>query len=445
MSNHVPSGLRFEVEWLPTTEVTAPELAATWASLAIYVGDECITQVEDVRTGSARKRVFVSLYPLTEWIVYNWWFLSSHSRPTLVPTAEWSFARRRYPWEPVRPRWVPSHSLRGAGDGFHWPDLALVPDGDLMQVVWFSDARPAESDRIRYLSAGETWLQKAGVLEALGHLVETIRTRLEQEGIKGTPMQVEWRELAALDDEEKAYFESAARLGIDAASPVADESALAAMVQVAGRIDAALLGDLFDAAGTWELTESTEWVKAASDQYHRRAGRQPQAAPLLAAAPLAPDRPWKAGYLDASQFREQLGFAPSEGFPIEKFIQAVQVDRESHHIQGLTGRSKPLVVHARHTVSGRRFTSARALWHFSFGGQNLALITDAHTSKQRRIRAFAAELLAPAAGIRHALDKSPDVPVTQTDIQRLADLFEVGPRVIEHQIWNQLGQRVDVN
>ena len=435
--------LRFDLEWVPAPGVTSPELAATWASLSIYAGDDCVTSLEDRATGSARKRTVVSVYPLAEWIAYNWWFFVSHSRPTLVPSRDWSFGQRRYPWEPRRPPWVPSHSLQGVGDGFHWPDLALVPDGDLMQAVWFSDSRSHPRDRIRYLGSGRTWLSKRAALNSLSHLVETVSMRLEEQGLKDTPLQIEWSELASLEPEERDYYEAAARLGIDAASRKVDDAVLDAMVEAAGRVENALLDDLFDAVGPWNIDHSARWVAQASTAY--REASDAVELPIVgspSAVPLTPDRPWRAGYADAISLRDELNSPIDMPFPIEKFIRSLPVAESTEHLEGLTGSAKPLVVHSRRSPTGERFTAARALWHSRFGGQEFALITDAHTTRQRRVRAFAAELLAPAAGIRDAVDDGQDVPVLNSVVSDVVEQFRVSPWVIQHQIENQLGRRV---
>lgn len=52
--------------------VRAPELRSTWARLKAWLDDTCITLAEDVSTGSVRRSISVPLYPLAEWIAFNW-------------------------------------------------------------------------------------------------------------------------------------------------------------------------------------------------------------------------------------------------------------------------------------------------------------------------------------------------------------------------------------
>lgn len=435
-------GLSFDFEWVPADGVAARELAATWADFAIYAGDDCITQVEDRITGSSRRRVFVSLYPVAEWMTFNWWFLHSHARPSLTPEIEWRFSREPRMWEPPRAPWLDSHSLRGVAEGFRWPDLAIVPDGELMRLRWFPDSTYGENDRIRYISAGETWAIQAATMQTLRHFIETVIVRLEEEGVTNTPLQAEWHEIQSLDPEEQDYFSAAARLGLDAAAPDVNESSLRAILGAAQQLDEELLDDLFDAVGIPDLPESARWAESALRLYEESADPQASELPRLEAAPPLVTPPWAAGYQDAQSVRNALSLSPDQRFPVYDFMRPRLLDADQYHLQGLTGRSKPLVLHRRDTATGIRFTSARALWHHALGERDLALVTDAHTSRQQRVRAFAAELLAPAEGIRDALDTAGDVVVSGAAVERVAHAFDVSPWVVGYQIQNQLGRQV---
>jgi hypothetical protein len=65
------------------------------------------------------------------------------------------------------------------------------------------------------------------------------------------------------------------------------------------------------------------------------------------------------------------------------------------------------------------------------------LLTRARTGRQRAGRAFAAGLLAPAAGVETLLDRDPGLAEAE-DYHRLADHYLVSATVIDHQVDNQL-------
>lgn len=95
MSAAVELPMRFVYEWERGEGVVAPELAATWARLELWVDDNCITQVEDLDSGSARRSIYVSLYPLAEWIAFNWWRLKANVRPAALVSAPASLPQYR--------------------------------------------------------------------------------------------------------------------------------------------------------------------------------------------------------------------------------------------------------------------------------------------------------------------------------------------------------------
>lgn len=64
------------------------------------------------------------------------------------------------------------------------------------------------------------------------------------------------------------------------------------------------------------------------------------------------------------------------------------------------------------------------------------MLTAAHTEYQRVERAFAAEIMAPAEGLRDMLGAKSYVYFDE--LERVANHFDVSTRVIRHQAENQL-------
>lgn len=122
--NAAAPALRFDVEWDAAPAVRSDELRATWARFELWVDEECVTRVEHVQTRSARRSLYGSLYPLAEWIAYNWWFLKAHSRPASLPIRTWSYGRLAGN-QPSLYRWLEHHNARAAG----WPARALPGRG----------------------------------------------------------------------------------------------------------------------------------------------------------------------------------------------------------------------------------------------------------------------------------------------------------------------------
>ena len=86
-----------------------------------------------------------------------------------------------------------------------------------------------------------------------------------------------------------------------------------------------------------------------------------------------------------------------------------------------------------------RFAFCRALGE-TLTSSSDALITRAHSERQRRNRAFAAEFLAPADGLMKMVAARPAVDLS--DIDEIAERFGVSPFVVKHQIENHNLARV---
>src|SRR5260370_23365723 len=112
------SELRITWEGDSAPSVKTTELRETWARIEIHGGGDVVTLVEDRESGSSGRSIFCPLYPLAEWIAYNWWFLKADARPASqfifanVPNMTWNRG--------VTADAIQRHNLRSAGDGFIW-------------------------------------------------------------------------------------------------------------------------------------------------------------------------------------------------------------------------------------------------------------------------------------------------------------------------------------
>ncbi len=434
-------------DWLSAPTVRAPELRATWASVQIQVGRDFATLVEDRDSGSSRRSIYCPLYPLAEWIAYNWWFLQADSRPTSFLSQDRGYlnpASRMLPAD-VRER----HSIRASGDGFAWPDLLIVPDGAETRLVWEYD-RPARSNwPIRFLTRGDIWVSSDFVTRELEHLVTSVLTRLAEQGVTGTVLQKEWNALQETSPEEAEYCRAAARLGLDPYSGA--ESFEQQIVRASEILIEDLLTDFLDAADPTEIDSALAWINIATRTIDQgrvaRRAAPPEAGvvqELRADAPSADSfenlPPWDIGFLQARSVRAQLSADDTEPFAVDRYVSRLTQPGEERwlHAMGGTPRSDPVVV----TGPGRRSTStrfilSRALWHCIWDASAVFMVTSAHTYRQRIERAFAAELLAPADGIATLLKSGP-ASASQAEMEEVARHFDVSSMVIDHQVRNRL-------
>ena len=190
--------LSFDVVWLDAEGIAGPELAATWASLRIQAGSSTVTLVLDERTDTVREHLYVSLYPMAEWLATNWWFLTSEMEsPSKHDDADF---RRR-------------HSLAANREGYAYPDLHVFPRGSLTRLVWHSGSVPWAKTRL--LDAGELLIDSAEFREVCGGFLDRVIARLVCLSVENTLLQEEWDAVRSADVEEVEFCRVAAGLGWD--------------------------------------------------------------------------------------------------------------------------------------------------------------------------------------------------------------------------------------
>lgn len=431
----------FRIEWLEAPGVTTPELAATWARYEIWLGGRCVTQVETA-DGTFRRGVYGSLYPLAHWIAANWWLLASHVRPSAIDTRYWTWQNTHtYPW-------LRNHNFRGAGDGMAWPDLTLVPEGAVTQLVWSQDYS-RHLTPVRFASDGSLIIRTDDARTELAAIVGHVIERLAETGLPKTPLTEDWTEIAKADAEERAFCETAARLGLDPYS--VDDSTADEIIEIAHQIPAGIVDDFFASADASALAGAAEWARRAMPVAGRAAARahetlQPIRA-ALATQVVKPfdaaesERPWTTGYAMARQLRHALAVADTDDFDVSPWVGVGDVSAPAHGLGGFAavGNNRCGVVLGSQGIgtNAKRFGQARALGRIlARPEQQQFILSSARSHDERVARAFAAELLAPAEGIRQTLDalgKADDGA-----LEAVAQRFRVSPLLVRHQYDNQI-------
>lgn len=440
------------IDWLDALRVTSPDLAATWAAYQLWIGNECVTHVE-TREGDDRRLVFGSLYPLAEWIAENWWSLTQDVRPSALPARLWRWANSR------EHSWLLAHNFRSAGNGMAWPDLSIVPEGGTTTLTWCNDESPTLGG-LKFLRQGTAHLQSDLVSTALAEIVNRVLDRMHAKGIHAGSLGERWAMVtdSANDEGETEFCTTAAHLGLD---PYAiDDDGASRLVSIAERVLEALRDDFFNSAPDSLLESGLEWLIAALPKASSAAASAEQMVAELrretalaadSAKPSSHGQPaWRRGYKLAQATREILGIDPMDRFDVSPWVGVLEVSNGISGLQGVgttqsdrCGLALPVLSadktirrHPHRSNTFVRFGCARAL-SFSVGTRNEGsfILSPVGTETHRISRAFAAELLAPAGGIRRLLAGG---PLTEEDSEDLADHFEVDPRVIEYQYENQL-------
>ena len=444
--------LKIRWEWEGAAQVRAPEHRATWARVEIQAWPHFVTLAEDRESGSSRRSIYCPLYPLAEWIAYNWWFLQADTRPSSFLSQDLGVIAQASPVLP--PALQEHHSIRASGDGFAWPNLVIVPDGSETRLVWGSDRDRSSNWPIRFLTHGDCWVPSELVQHEFELLITETLTRLSEQGVTGTVLEQEGA-IQQTGQDEAQYCRAAARLGLD---PYSDaEPYEQDIMQVAEVLSGELLTDFLNAVSPQHLGRASSWVSAGRSLTEKRPtareAHELQAGDAAGAEVVrelhaqrhglvsAEGAPWEVGYQQARIIRKQIAPDMTARLAIDQYIPSRTRQAPDVSLQALgTGaeQRQPLVIIGqRRPVASNRFTLSRALWHYIWDDSPLFIVTTAHTYRQRTERAFAAELLAPANGIA-ALLESPPEAASQEELEQIAQRFGVSSILIEHQVRNHL-------
>lgn len=428
--------LNFDIDWLDGEDVRGPELAATWAALCIRFGDSVITRILDARAKTIREFLYLPLYPLAEWFATNWWFLN-HEFENPKKSTDASFRRR--------------HSVAAGREGYALPNLEIVSCGPCTRLAWKSEHLPWA--KITFLEQGETWVDTSELRASCGDLVDRVVRRLDALGVEETLLQQEWAAIQAAGKEEAEFCETSAGLGWD---PYALEDQRRDWVLwIAER-----LGDMLGEAVPVMFTpdDYEDWrdvllTVAEAKKFNRLPLQRLRSVDRHTLQEAGKGLyPWHEGYAVARRIRRFLDVAQGDPLPtMAELAQVLEEDVESlnkvtksqaaygwpalvdavvaQDDEGPAFAFRRLGIHE----DGRRFHFCRALAEVLMSPGSNTLLTKAHSERQKRNRAFAAEFLVPSKGLKNRVHGK---AVDSDDINEMAAEFGVSPLLVEKQIRN---------
>jgi hypothetical protein len=441
------SELAIKCTWEEDPGVAEPVLARTWAQIEISVGGEPVTRFLSLRSNSVKDAVYGSAFPLAAWVVDNWWFLLNEGARKLAVLRG---ARTAMRLDDSLRFWLRRHNLLTAREGFALPDLSIFRDGNRSRLCWAADPADDFPRRGHFIASGERRISLETCSATLSEFVQAVLERLDPlDSEDVVQLREQWLTVQEndADDVEHTACSGLAALGIHPFSSAADDETLRAALATLPRLSLPVQQDLLDATSPEHLGED---VRAVLQWFDSARG-------LAAAGPWrgvedvqdARDKlAFEAGYLRARRVRDALQIGPERplddlGGRISRdfgcFAQS-EVDARSSANQRIDG----VVVNERDVGTrrltgpprsefGGRFRLARAFHQWLFAPSSQGLLTRSQSGwEQRASRAFAAELLAPAAGIRAELDMDGD----DGWIGRVAKKYRVDDEIIVRQVQN---------
>jgi len=317
------------------------------------------------------------------------------------------------------------------------PDLTIFREEAGHALIWWRDPHNTAISG-RFMDDGVARVSSRAVEDGLTELVERVLARVDSMTDEAVQeLRDDWTAVKESKGEERDLCERLAALGLDPYAPreASIEDRVAAL-----DLQGPLLRDFLAATGVDRIDTDLLVVRSLLNEMP-----PPRTAQSACASPAPPvvvsELPYLAGYQRAEALRRKLSI-PSDQ-PVQDLTKLLDdlsgtpdlswVNGSQGRIEAVvqTGPHRSMAAHSR-SNRGRRFLLARALHHWEFGSATESsprLITSSRDWPQACSRAFAAELLAPAAALRAAQEE-------WEDVETLAARFDVSTMVIQHQITN---------
>lgn len=430
------SDLTIDFEWIDPLAARGAELRATWARLSIAVDNYPLTRVFDQRSKTMRDAIYLPLYPFAEWLAERWWSLWTEPGPSSSSD---------------RTGYDSRHSLVHAREGYALPPVRIEPAGSIVLVSWFPEK--LLSHRLEFPGQGEAWIETSSLRDRLSSLIEAIVTRLEISGITDSRLQQEWAAIRTADLGEKMFCECAGALGLDPYD--LDDSQREEIEKIGNVLPEEIIHEFFRSARPeiGNLKIDAEEVRAAVEHAEKN---MTKLAPLKSLRRVVSKwggsngaTPWEQGYSFAQTLRVHLGLDGNPLKTMENIGNVLGIGKNDldNALDKFSSRSIPFAalveINYEHSPvfvlrpalpASTRFHFCRGLFEYLYAPmKRSSLITDSNTEQQKRNRAFAAELLAPAAALRDQI-RSP--VVTWEKAEEIADEFGVSTYVINYQLLN---------
>ena len=380
---------RFISEDLTDPHMSAEEIA-TLGELCISCNQDLLTEAPEDTTDPLREGPFLPLYPLADWLAWNWWRLF------------WEPFRRFSLKElPKRVDWEEAHCLSSLRGGWLWPDILIRSDGYRVALDVHSSKASYGSDR--------TFIVSAATFEAcVDDFAGRVLDRLGTHSLENTDLHSTWRDLSEEREDPglSLYRRFEAYLGCDPgeAPPEqihgliqeGEEFGLNAVSEVAVE-DPDFLPRLY------ATVESSGFDYRPADGVQRQRETTAEAGTPTSRWSQIPA--WKVGAMAARDLRQQskLGGSTISNPDLSSLcgidpraISRTSSGSMSFLLDDRDGGTGCVVLRSRHS-HGRRFEVARLLGDrlLTDGEESLSPATRSYTYRQRMQRAFAAEFLCP--------------------------------------------------
>ena len=241
-----------------------------------------------------------------------------------------------------------------------WPSLWIEPLGSSSLLRW--DANEGNG-RVRFVSSGRARVVVDELMDTLARFVDQVVDRLAQDGIDGTPLNLEWTAVRTADKDESDFCRSAASLGLDPFD--IDPATSAVIIEANGLLEETDFDILMSSARPSRLAKDMEWIRRAEVML----SESPADSAILAGLRLLRDTsrrpwstmPWKIGYETASAVRRHLHITIDEKIELDSYAPISFLESPDPGLIALAGcwnAHSSVVLGGRRGDAGERFVQA---------------------------------------------------------------------------------------
>lgn len=398
-----PDDFSLELQWPAAPEAGGNAvLDASLARFEMKAGPICLTSYNR-DDGTKNSFLTIPTYHLIEWLTLNWWPFLYEPRKDDRDGAAADFRSR--------------HWLGFARNGFALPDAMFVPSGKTVEIIARqSYLRFAD---LSFTDEGTSVVETIKVREKIALFVSSVLQHMSDAGLSNTLAHKTWKRIESTTEDEEPYCRLIGSMGL---SPYVEHPEIdKALDRVSDHLSEAAMRDLCEAATVASIRRAAEFAANISEALSKSDDLKLQ--PLFKTS-VPPDAVLKAhewGYIAASKARNLFGIPHDNPNGRTEFFQKLGFDptkvqdigapvSNQFPIQAAMQRNSDQMKLALSSGTDKEFSAARASFLAWAGDkENSRLVTTARTREQRASRAFAAELLAPAAYLKKRLGRDLDV------------------------------------
>jgi len=419
--------LTIDFNWVDAGRSLDEYSSATMADLRIAIADTNLTSHVNRSTRSYNESITVPLYPIAEWLTSWWWpIFYEYGESTANKTEE-------------NTQYLERHDLAYSASGFVYPSMLCQPTGEFLEIRSRRiNRRHSPIEFINFITYDQIPIQQAKA--EFSKLVEAVIERLGTNGLDNSSAKLDWEAISEANRDERAFCMSAGLFGLDPYDT--DEETARVIERLTAIAEPSIRNDLFSIVSP----TSAEILLDVIQRTNRRIERESSCSVWTSLSqdipsPSASSTPWEAGYQSAQWVRGQMKLNGQrvDFSNDDRHVASVDldIDNSATRLNAVVAANSPTCAIRSCGNTAQYFAKARAVGDYLMRDTSgPSLLTTMGTDRQARTRSFAAEFLAPSAGIRSMLGDKLNQWIDEYTIEKLAHHYGVSNFVIMHQIKN---------